>query len=260
MKERLEEIYRDNYERLYTVVFRMTGSPEEAEDIIQSGFLQAYRALGAFREECSLSTWLYRIVINNTMSYFKKGRALPVEHFCESRGIEQDEFYREINRLPPVEDEVLNKRLYDTCLQMFMNCMPSRLRAVYTLRVILGLSVKESALILECSESAVKTNLHRARAITRRHLQGRCSLISPGAPCRCRNYAAYLQEIGKSELLLDIEVVDRVEERARAEFNDEMGEIDRLYAGYFIKSRGYKAPLEELKRLSEERRLKLLGG
>lgn len=260
MDKGLEKLYREDYQRLYTLVFRMTGSREESEDILQSAFLQACRAVDSFREDCSLSTWLYRILINATMSHFKRGRGLPVEEYCERKGIEQGEFYQEINRLPPVEDEVLNRRLYHSCLQMFMNCMPSKQRAVYTLRVILSLSVKETALIMECSESAVKTNLHRARSVAKSHFNGRCSLISPGAPCRCRSYAAYVAKKGNSRLLLDIEVVERGEQRALTEFKDEMAAIDSLYAGRLIKPSTYKAPLEELRRLREERELKLLGG
>jgi len=55
-----------------------------------------------------------------------------------------------------VEDEVMAVLTRESCLQMFMNCMPSKYRAVYTLRIMLQFSVAETSEILEISESAVK--------------------------------------------------------------------------------------------------------
>ena len=122
----------------------------------------------------------------------------------------------------------------ENCLQMFMNCIPSKYRVVYTLRIVLHLSVKETSEILEISESLVKVNLHTARKLIGAHFDGRCSLMGKGKICDCRSYAANIKENGKPGRFVDFNVIYEKEQKAVAEFYDELKEIldiDDLYSG-----------------------------
>lgn len=232
MAEAFEKVYQDNYQRLYTLAFRITGSAEEAEDVLQSAFLNAYRAYDKFRGDSSVYTWLYRIVVNTAGKHARGPQKLPVQEYSEEQQIPESQIYNYINRFGRVEDEVLTNLTKETCLQMFMNCMPSKYRAVFTLRSILHCSVDETAEVLEISREAVRTNLHRARQLIRDHMGGRCSLVKPGAFCDCRAYAAYLQESGKAKTLLNITAIQNREQQAVAEFQEEICdllEIEKLY-------------------------------
>ena len=261
MAESFEDVYRQNYQRLYTLAFRITGSAEEAEDALQTAFLNAYRAYEKFRGESSVYTWLYRIVVNAARKSARGPQKLPVQQYSEEQQIPESEIYRHINRFGQVEDEALTNLTKETCLQMFMNCMPSKYRAVFTLRSILHCSVDESADVLEISREAVKTNLHRARQIIRDHMDGRCSLVKPGAFCDCRAYAAYLQESGKAKTLPNITAIQNREQRAVAEFREEICdllEIEKLYDTR-IQPPDYTGFIQRIKARAEDGSSKLLN-
>jgi RNA polymerase sigma factor (sigma-70 family) len=260
MNTTFEAVYQAQYEKLYTLAFRMTGSKEDAEDVLQTAFLNAYKAFDRFRHDSAVSTWLYRIVMNVAKKYAQESRKLPVEEYAEEHQISQADVYNYINRFGQVEDEVLTNRTRETCLQMFMNCMPSKYRAVYTLRIILDFSVQETAEILDIKENTVKVNLYRARNIIKTHFAGRCSLIQPGALCDCRSYAKFLFETKRIRLLLDIETVRNKEQAATEEFRSEMREIlqiEKLYNTRIIPL-DYAEFLTRIKKIRKEKRLKIL--
>jgi len=232
-----EEIYKNNYGRLYTLAFRMTRSREDSEDILQTSFMNAYKSFSDFRNSSSVYTWLYRIVVNTAKKYSMKQARLPVDEYAENTNVTKQEVFDHINSFGKVEDNVLVSMTRETCLQMFMNCMPPLYRTVYTLRVMLDLSVRETADILEISESAVKVNLHRARKAAQEHIAGRCSLIHPGAMCDCRSFTGYLVESGKTHKLCSIETVREREKAAVKRYNSEISElhkIDLLYKNRII--------------------------
>ncbi len=107
MNENFEIIFKKNYDRLYTLAFRMTGNIEESEDILQTAFINAYKAFNDFRYESSVYTWLYRIVLNTSKKFYWEARKLPVEEYSEAHKISQAETYQTINRFGQVEDEAI---------------------------------------------------------------------------------------------------------------------------------------------------------
>jgi RNA polymerase sigma-70 factor (ECF subfamily) len=98
MKTTFEAMYQAQYEKLYTLAFRMTGNKEDAEDVLQTAFLNAYKAFNRFRHDSAVSTWLYRIVMNVAKKYAKESRKLPVEEYAEEHQISQADVYNYINR------------------------------------------------------------------------------------------------------------------------------------------------------------------
>ncbi len=255
-----EEIYKNNYRRLYTLAFRITGNKEEAEDIIQTSFLNAYNVFSKFRYESSVFTWLYKIVINESKRYMKNNYILPIDLYAEENNLNIKDIYNHINSFGKTEDDVIINATRETCIQMFMNCLPSKYRVVYTLRIILQFSVKETSEILEISENSVKTNLSRAKKILKNHFNERCSLIQKGQTCNCRLYAKYVCEQGLGVQLLDVEAINKKEKKAVNNFYYEIQEIlkiDDLYNSE-IKPLDYPNFLERIKKLREKNDLKLL--
>lgn len=260
METTFEAVYKEHYGKLYTLAFRMTGNKEDAEDVLQTSFLNAYKAYEDFRNESSISTWLYRIVLNVSQKYAREAHKLWVESYSEEHHCAQSAIYDHIKSFGQVEDEALTNLTRETCLQMFMECMPSKYRAVYTLRCMLHFSVKETAEILEISENTVKVNLNRARKVIKSHIDGRCSLIQPGAMCDCRSFAKYLLESRKTSVLLDIEAVKNKERAATLEFGREMGEILEIEDMFDtqITPRDYSEFLKKIKTMRNAKHYKLL--
>lgn len=228
-----DKIYKENYSKLYTLAFRMTGTKEDSEDVLQSSFLNAYKAYPKFKGKSTLYTWLYKIVLNESKKHYKKTRKLPTTEYAEMNNISIEDVYGHINSFGNTEDNALTELTREACLQMFMNCMPSKYRAVYTLRVILDFSVKETSLILEISLNAVKVNLHRAREIIKSHFDGRCSLINPNSLCDCRKYAKFLIENNKTGKLIDINVIRQKERKASEDFHTELKDILQIESLYY---------------------------
>lgn len=159
---------------VYRLALRMTGSPEEAEDITQETFLNAFKAIDSFEGRSGLGTWLYRIAHNTALMRLRKKQPL----------------YVSID--PPVEPELEERtptpvQLFDWCclpeqdfatsearseLEQAIADLPETLRAVFVLRELEGLSTEETAHVLGVSAANVKVRLHRARLWLRERLSG----------------------------------------------------------------------------------------
>ena len=70
-----EELYRQHARRLFSLVLRMVGSADDAEDLLQEVFLQAHRKLAGFRGESTLGTWLYRLTMNHCLDHLRGRQA-----------------------------------------------------------------------------------------------------------------------------------------------------------------------------------------
>ena len=135
---------------VYNVALRMMGKPEDAEDVAQDAFLSAYRAFERFRGESRVTTWLYRITVNAALMKLRKekrARTLTQTGLDDIEIADWSETLREgIDQLSP------------------------ELKAAVVMRDVEGLSNSEAADILEITVSSLKSRLHRARVLLRKHM------------------------------------------------------------------------------------------
>ena len=174
-REKFRRITADNYERVYNVIYRLINDSEEAADLTQDTFVNAYRAWDAFRGEAQVYTWLYRIAVNLTKNRLERqGRISRTEAASLDAPLdttEENELYLQIddNSMAPV-------RLAENReLRQFLADAVSRLRHDYREVIVLrdyqGFSYNEMAEILGCSLQAVKSRLFRARSVLRERLE-----------------------------------------------------------------------------------------
>lgn len=156
---------------VYRLALKMLHNPQDAEDILQETFIKAFKALPKFDGRSKISTWLYRIATNEALMFLRRKRpetvSVEVPHENED---EEDSRPKEIVDwccLPESELMSDEARRY---LDQSVDELPERLRMTFILRDIEGLSTKETADVLEISETAVKTRLHRARLQLRESL------------------------------------------------------------------------------------------
>jgi RNA polymerase sigma-70 factor, ECF subfamily len=159
-----------NSQAVYRLALRMLGDAQDAEDVLQETFVKALRGLKTFEGRSSLSTWLFRIATNEALMLLRKKKPDTIS-IDEER--EDDEGSPEPVQLVDwccmPESELLSdesKRHMEVAIQK----LSPALRAVFELRDIEGLSVKETADILNVTESVVKTRLLRARLKLREDL------------------------------------------------------------------------------------------
>jgi RNA polymerase sigma-70 factor (ECF subfamily) len=163
----LVELYSDN---IYRTALKMLGNEQDAEDVLQETILKVLRSIDHFEERSSLSTWIYRITMNEALMLLRKRKNIPVSVDAENDdeiGPEKPNEIVDWCCLP--ENELLDDESRGYLDEAVKRLSPA-LRAVFVLRDIDGLSVRETAETLDISESAVKTRLLRARMQLREDL------------------------------------------------------------------------------------------
>lgn len=155
---------------VYHVAYRLLGSREEAEDILQETFLQAFRNLSRFRGEAKLCTWLYRIAYNLALMRLRRKEPETIS-IDQPLVLENDEeIPRELFDWCCLPEEELLRAELRTVLEEAIQSLPAGLRMVFLLREVEGLSTEEVAQIMGLTPDAVKTRLHRARLQLRERL------------------------------------------------------------------------------------------
>jgi len=161
-----EELVRIHADRLYGVVLRLCATPHEAEEVTQETFIRAWRAIARFDGRSQLFTWLYRIGVNEAKRRLERGEgALRTVSLEESPGDPPD-----LSEAPEAHAE---RDALRAALERAVRALPLAYRAPLVLRDIEGLTTGEAAQILGISEAALKSRLHRARALVRDALEDR---------------------------------------------------------------------------------------
>jgi RNA polymerase sigma-70 factor, ECF subfamily len=150
----LYERYRD---RIYNLAFYSLGEALWAEDVLQIVFMKVYRGLPGFRHEASLSTWIYRIALNECQNQLQRrgARHVPLDAILGS----EEEF--DSGELPDAEQ--IDRERRQILRDAVMDLSP-KLRAVVVLKYIEGLAYDEIARVLECAPGTVASRLNRALA------------------------------------------------------------------------------------------------
>ena len=156
---------------LHRLALKMLGNEPDAEDVLQNTFLKAFQHIGEFEGRSKLSTWLYRIASNEALMMLRKRH--PETTFSDViQEQDEDPFSDPVQFtdwccLP--EDELLSAESR-VVLDRATQRLPERMRIVFVLRDIQGLSIQETSEALGLSETAVKTRLLRARLRLREEL------------------------------------------------------------------------------------------
>ena len=151
-----EELVMTYQHRVFGVALRMLGNRAEAEEVAQEAFVRAHRALGDFRGDAKLSTWLYAITSRLCLNRLASG-----ERRMARQG--EDALLR-LSDAGPRPDAALERRELETALGRAIAELPEDRRIVVVLRDLEGLSYEEIAQVLELELGTVRSRLHRARA------------------------------------------------------------------------------------------------
>ncbi len=155
---------------IYRLGLKMLNNPQDAEDVLQETFIKAFRNLDRFDGRASVSTWLYRIATNEALMLLRKKHpeSISVETPWEEDDEEQEPL-QIVDWCCLPENELMSAEVREY-LDQAADKLPARLKVVFVLRDIEGLSTRETANVLDISETAVKTRLSRARLRLREEL------------------------------------------------------------------------------------------
>ena len=151
-------------ERLYSVIYNMTFNHEDAADLTQDTFVKAFRSLSKFKRKSTFFTWLYRIGVNMTLTHLKKKRARKFFSFDQILSGEISN--KEIASLSSKETSSVKNTLLNELhekLNEALSKLSDKHRTIVVLFEIDGLSHKEIASIMKCTEGTVRSRLHYAK-------------------------------------------------------------------------------------------------
>jgi RNA polymerase sigma-70 factor (ECF subfamily) len=173
-----------NNQRLYRTAWSILKDRSEAEEAVQDGYIKAFNAIGAFAGRSSLSTWLTRIVVNEALS--RRSRAQRRSRLLNQASVLVLEEYREklmAGSVTQSPEKVLMRRQIAKLLETAIARLPDTFRPVFVLREIEGLSVEDTAEVLQIPEETVKTRLFRARRRLQKELDPElCGALSETFP------------------------------------------------------------------------------
>ena len=139
-----DNIYEEYFDRVYYKVLSVVKNDDDAEDICQETFISVYKNLSKFREESNIYTWIYRIAINKTYDFFKKGKI-------------EFEINDDVLSLP--EDVNFDTKVI---LQEKLKLISEKEREIVILKDIYGYKLKEIAEMKNMNLSTVKSVYYKA--------------------------------------------------------------------------------------------------
>ncbi len=159
-----EQLYRLHVGRVYAVCLRLVADQEQAQQLTQDAFVQAWRKLPGFRGDSAFSTWLHRVTVNVVLDQ-RRANARRWKYEAEFDPVEQQDKVAELRPSSPA-------RVVDRLdLERAIARLPEGARMVFVLHEVEGYRVREVADLLTIAEGTVKAQLFRARRLLREALK-----------------------------------------------------------------------------------------
>lgn len=168
----IRAIIREHNRRLFRVARSIVRDDGEAEDVLQEAYVKAFAALGSFRADASLSTWLMRIVVNEALQRMRKRAPILADDFLLQRLEHHDNVVPfPLSSGSPIDPErAVAQKQIAKLLERAIDTLPDEFRAVLVARVLEDMSIEETADLLGIKPETVKTRLFRARRLLKEEL------------------------------------------------------------------------------------------
>jgi RNA polymerase sigma-70 factor (ECF subfamily) len=165
---------------LYHVVYRMTGNPQDSEEMVQETFLRAYKALDRFELRSNFYTWIYRIAINRTLDFLnaKKTQMQNKDAYqiADDPDPEQGRQVQVAAESPGPDRMVISAEMKTKMAQAMALLTPAE-RVAFTMRHMEGRSIEEISQALNLKASAAKHSVFRAVQKLRQQLEPYASAV-----------------------------------------------------------------------------------
>ena len=164
-----EQVVRQYGGRLLAVARRIVGTEEDARDVVQDAFMNAFKNLDRFEGNAKLSTWLHRIAVNAALMKLRTRKRKPEQPIDSMLpGFNEDGHFEErFQSWEEPVDKALEREENRELVRRQIDALPESYRTVLVLRDIEGLDTEETANMLGLSVNATKIRLHRARQALR---------------------------------------------------------------------------------------------
>jgi RNA polymerase sigma-70 factor (ECF subfamily) len=173
-----EILMRRHNQRLYRAARAVMGDEAEIEDIMQQAYMNAFAHLDQFESRSQLSTWLTRIVLNEAFARRRRRRqTMSADATAEDLSAGREPMHALTAPQPDPERQAYARELHRV-LERAVDRLPETYRLAFMLRDVEGLSTAETGNALGLRDEAVKTRLHRARAMIRRAVTAQIGAVA----------------------------------------------------------------------------------
>lgn len=155
-----EMLVTPHEQMLWRVCWHYTRHQEDAADCLQETMLKAWRGIKAYRGECSLSTWLYRIASTVCLDFLRKQKRLPETESADE--LAEDEGFTPVDDSPTPDEAVIRAESADN-VRAAIDALPADMRTVIILYALQGMQYEEIAEVTRTSVGTVKSRISRAR-------------------------------------------------------------------------------------------------
>lgn len=165
-KELYAIIIRRHNQRLYRIGMSIVNDDAEVEDIMQVAYIHAWENLSNFAFKSAFSTWLTRILINESLLRLKKrGKSINMN----DDNMDNEIYQQDASMVPTPVSTLLNSELR-SLMEVAIKKLPEKYRMVFIMREIEGMNIAETQECLDISESNVKVRLNRAKSLLKETL------------------------------------------------------------------------------------------
>jgi len=165
-----EQLLRRTQGMVFRIAQHITGSPEDAEEVVQEAFLKAFQNLERFEERSRFSTWVTRITVNTALMRLRQRRGHETVPLREDNADDPSVVPQEVADWRPDPEQIYTRRELRAILEQALAGLPQHYSTVFLLRDVEGFSAAETAEALGLSITAVKARLLRARLQLRQRL------------------------------------------------------------------------------------------
>jgi RNA polymerase sigma-70 factor, ECF subfamily len=145
---------------VYRLAHRMTGTAQDAEDVVQETFLRAFKQLDSYESRSSFSTWLYRIAANYSLDLIRSRKRHASRRVTE--GSDEEEILDSVKSTDPGQDRIYYSAQVKERLTAALQTLSDQERTAFQLRHFEGQSIEEIGAVLDLGASATKNSIFRA--------------------------------------------------------------------------------------------------
>ncbi len=163
-----EDLARRYHEKIYQIILSLTKNHPDADDLAQETFMHAFKSLKGFKQKSSFYTWIYRIAVNLTLNYLKKRNKERNRRDVWNENYSNDGSFKD--SIPhPVKNSL--EMEFRKKLDITINSLPLPYKVSFLLVEFQGMTHRQAAYVLKCSENTVSWRMYRARKMLQEKLK-----------------------------------------------------------------------------------------